>query len=495
MADRRESDKDGKIKRRGRVSLLLPVFFAAILTVLAVMLAARVRSNISIPVSNDAARVSESTKNVLAGTQGKIRVICFMERKNPAFGFVARLLNALRLSSRSVAGADLQLEFVDPNWDVQRSARLANSGAERDTIVFERQRRKISVQLADLFPVSDATPAGHQTSYSSFRRAESVCAAAITRLSLPAGKCKVYWLCGHGEARFDNYDERYGYSDIVRDLFRNGYSVESLSLSDLREIPYENGLLVIAGARNRFAKSEINMLNSYLQRGGRILCMLNPAFRTELETMLEKWGVGSVGRVAVGKDAVSGGDLPTTPVSGHPVCRGLENSTVLFGAPLCLEPVRSGDGIASFEVNRLLTAGKDSWGESEPDKRPRVYDAAKDTPGPVSVALASETGGKMARDVLYRPTRICVVGEADFVSNGILASRANANREFFLNAISWLAGMDLAIAAVSERPAGTFSGVRRVGRVQLLLTASLFVPAVVLLLFAVSVAYRRRNGR
>lgn len=481
--------------RKGRYRLFIPVALAAALVTVLTLIAGRIKSNISIPVANDQDRISEATKAALSNTQGKVRIICFMERKNPAFGFVLRLLSALRLSSRSVAGAELQLDFVDPNWDVSRSTRLVNAGAKRNCLIFEKQRRRIYVPLTDLFAVSDDSPSERQTSFNSFRRAESVCAAAISRLSLPMSKSIVYWLTGHGEIRHDDYDERYGYSDIVRDLRRIGYAVEALSLSEVRTIPQDIGLLVVAGAQNRFAKSEIAMIDSYLLRGGRLLCLLSPGKETGLEGLLEKWAIRVEGARGVGKNAVQGGDLPTTPAKKHDICRGLENSMVLFGAPQCLKAMRSSDDMDALETCELLEGGADSWGESEFDAPPFAYNPNTDLQGPIVAAVASESGGKMSRDVLFRPTRICVVGEVDFVSNGTLATRANANREFFINAVSWLAGMDIPVFSGNGGVAGgVYSGVKKAQRVRMLLVSSVFLPMGILAGFAVWALVRRRHG-
>lgn len=481
--------------RRSRFSLMIPVILAAALTFFLILLACKVRSNISIPVSNDVDSVSENAKSILSNTQGKIRIICFMERKNPAFGFVLRLLGALRLASRSAAGADLQLDFVDPNWDIQRSTRLAGAGIERDSVVFERQRRRIVIPLAELFPVNSDSPAGHQASYTSFRRAESVCASAIARLSLTAGKTQVFWLRGHGEAKVDNYDERYGFSDIARDLSANGYRVEQLSFSGMREIPNGNSVLVIAGAKNNFAKSELNMLQSYLQRGGRLMCLIAPGAKTGLEGLLEDWGIDVCRHLAVCKNTLSGDDLPVAVQPTHAIGRTLGNSTILLGEPACLKAILPGGGVPPFETGDLLVADRDSWGEANPTRRPRIYEPSADISGPAVVAMTAESGGRVARDVLFRPTRICVIGETDFISNGILSSRANANREFFLSALAWLAGLDIPVASTMDTPVRAFSAAKRNERMKMLLTAALYLPLSILLLYAILTLYRRIHGR
>ena len=65
----------------------------------------------------------------------------------------------------------------------------------------------------------------------------------------------------------------------------------------------------------------------------------------------------------------------------------------------------------------------------------------------VALAVALERGGSEAPDLALRPTRIVVIGDGTFVSNGSLAMRGNANRDFFLNSVAWLAGLDTLGAA------------------------------------------------
>jgi len=58
------------------------------------------------------------------------------------------------------------------------------------------------------------------------------------------------------------------------------------------------------------------------------------------------------------------------------------------------------------------------------------------------LAVALERGGIKAADLVLRPTRIVVISDGTFVANGALAARGNANRDFFLNSVAWLAGLD-----------------------------------------------------
>ncbi|MFA7054069.1 MAG: hypothetical protein WC328_13735, partial [Kiritimatiellia bacterium] len=74
-------------------------------------------------------------------------------------------------------------------------------------------------------------------------RGESVCAAAIARLALPFERATVYWLQGHGEVRFDDYDDLHGFSDIARELNRSGFDLKALALPGLSRLPEDCHLL------------------------------------------------------------------------------------------------------------------------------------------------------------------------------------------------------------------------------------------------------------
>jgi hypothetical protein len=126
------------------------------------------------------------------------------------------------------------------------------------------------------------------------------------------------------------------------------------------------------------------------------------------------------------------------------------NASVVFGGPSCLELVlnpspKEGD---RPQVLALALTDEQGWGESEPDLLPRQFNPQRgELKGPVTVVALTERGAFVAKDVAYTATRICVIGETDFVMNGTLGYRANANRDFFLNMLSWLSGIDAVTAS------------------------------------------------
>ncbi len=91
------------------------------------------------------------------------------------------------------------------------------------------------------------------------------------------------------------------------------------------------------------------------------------------------------------------------------------------------------------------------------------------------MAAALERGGAAAKDLALRPTRIVVIADSSFVANGALVTRANANRDFFLNSLAWLAGLDT-LAAVRTPGSVIVTGLDRDGWLRFGAWSALLVP-------------------
>ncbi len=420
--------------------------------------------------------VSERTRDILAETQGRIRITCYMDRRSAAARPLTRLLRGLAAAARSVAGAEIDLEYVDPRWDMTLAAQLAGRGVPENSLEFEYQRRKIVIPL-DEFLAGDGAGGF---------RGERICASAIARLALPQRESKIYWTQGHGEARFDDYDEFRGFSDIAHDLKRDGFRVEALTLAGLREIPSDGSVLVMAGARRELTEAELRVVERYLDRGGSLLYLAAPGSASGCEKLLKSWGIEITDYVAVSDRTLTGNDMIVSAFSDHPVTRNLKNSSVVFGLAACLKVTDMSGAESSVDLTRskkLVQSDKRAWGELHPEIFPRRFDPSVDLAGPVTVAAVAERGGAVSRDVAYKPTRICVFGDVDFVMNRALASRSHANRDLFLNAVGWLAGISEGGSSSIGGDATLTTGFDRDAWIVAMVWSVLAVPLAALVLF------------
>lgn len=498
----RKSKRKRKIHTGGfglfRFSTALVLCLATIATLLLLISSWRFNITWEIPI-NDVLEVSPRTQKILSDTQGRILITCFMDRRHPMHRPITRLLRGFREASRRVAGAELRISYVDPHWDLLRASQLVSQHIHENSVVFERNRKRIVITLDDMLtkrsvlriqelaapenpfplPFLNTTP-----QELGVFRGERVCAAAIARLALPYDRATVYWLGGHGEASPDNYDTLYGFSDIAREISREGFEVKPLNLPGLKEIPPDGQVLFIAGAKRAFVPSEINLIQRFLLRGGRLLCLLAPNDITGLNTLLTQWGIRIQPKKVISKTNSASHELFCNRFADHVITRDLVNAPAIFGTPFYLEALPDVTiGPDRPKVTPLVFSPQDSWAESTPERHPYRLDSPNDVNGPVTIAVASEWGGNAAKDIAFRPTRLCVFGENEFVMNGILATRANVNRDLFLNALSWLAGTDTGAAASLGGDATLFTGFSQKEWLLAALFSSAIVPLVLFLFF------------
>ena len=470
-----------------RLSTGVVILLAFVFSCLVVAFVFRLDVSFELPVGPGAARTSARTRQILAEAHGDVRVTCFLPRKAPEFRAVARLLRGLESAAGAVAGMRLSVEYVDPRWELERAVSLVRAGAEEGTLLFRRGGRKVSVSVSDLFlgATNDVVAIGSRGVFSG----EAVCASALQQLSLPARREVVYWTTGHGETAYDSYDPVYGMSEVAREVQRDGYTVRKLDLAASPEIPGDCAVLVVAGARDPFSRVEMARLGGWMREGGRLLVLAAPGPNAGAGPLLADLGVKILPYTVVSLRTQTGADTVARDFGDHPVMRPLAGGTALFSAPIPLAASAAAqDDGATFTP--LVRSDAESWGESEPEVRPWTRDATSEPAGPLALAVAVERGG-VAKEIALRPGRMVVVGDASFVLNGAIARHGNANRDIFLNALAWLAGLD-ALSAPRAPGNAVATGLDRRGWMRFGAASAVGLPFAVLLLGAVLFLRRRR---
>ena len=440
------------VGRRARVLRLttgLSVFLAGVFAVLVVLLASGLGMSLDIPVSGSSSKLSLRTRDILTETGGDVTVTCFLPRRDARFRSVGRILRLLKHESESVGGARFSLQYVDPRWDIGAAERLVRRGVAEDSLVFEKGRRMVILPFRDGY-------------------GERACASAIRRLTFSPRHRSVCWTIGHGEGRFDEYGV-FGMSDIARDLSREGYRNKTLDLAESQQVPDDCALVVIAGARRDFSRVELGRIDAYLHDGGRLLVLLDSDRETGVTSLLSSWGIRTAKAPPPGGHTFSGTDVIVSDFADHPVSAPLRGSRIVLERLLSFAPsaaVEAGAGADRIDFTSLAVSGTSA------------------------LAALVERGGGAGGDLAIRPTRVVAVCDAGFVANGKLASRANANRDFFLNCASYLSGTDVA-GAYGDEADVLVTGMDRASRLRLVVwTAGVFPGAVFLVLSLV--AFRRR---
>lgn len=301
------------------------------------------------------------------------------------------------------------------------------------------------------------------------------------------GKRTIYVIQGHGEHDLAG-TERPGFSEAKSALEKANYEVKPLALARQAAVPDDAKVVIIAGPRNDFFPPELDALDTYLGKGGKLLVMVNPFQAEGMKRWIGKYGVDLGDNLVVEQNPIGRlfGIGPEVPIvqqyESHAITREMSGLTTLFPLTRTVEPSKTIP--AGTAVQPLARTSPDSWGET--DRKALEQGQAKPDPqdpkGPLSVATV----------VTKDKTRIVVYGTSNLAANQFL--NVQGNRDFFLNTIAWLAEEE---DAISIRP-------RDVKSSPIFLTsqqaqAVFFLPVVVLpglvLLGGIVTVIRRRAAK
>ena len=439
----------GRRAASARTATLVAALLSVVLAGLLGAFSLRIGGTVELPVGSMANRISKRTIAAIADMHGSVSAICLLPRNDPRMRSVAQLLRSLSASAKTQAGVKIVLRFVDPRWDFSAAQRLANIGVYEPSVVFELDRRRAVLSLKDGL-------------------SERNVASAMRRLAAPPHRTNIYWTTGHGESSFDSYGA-FGMSDFARELSKDGFKNSSIRLSGETAIPPDCALIVVAGGKEDISRVEAERLDSYLKQGGRLLVLLGSG-GGGLSSILSSWGVRISAEKVSSAHTLSGGDVVASEFSGHAITDSLSGTQIVLDSPFLLTQSSAvgGSGADRIEFSPLVSvSGR-------------------------CIAAATERGRGIGEDLALRPTRIVVVGDSLFARNGPLASRANANMDFLLNCVAYLAGT-AAITGGEVDSDVLATGMDRRGWTSFTIQSGLVVPVGLFLMMLAYVAFRRRR--
>jgi ABC-type uncharacterized transport system involved in gliding motility auxiliary subunit len=385
--------------------------------------------------------LSDQTRKVLEGLERPVHVRVFA--RSDEFQRFRERLDEYQYASKNIT-----VEYVD----VERKPLLANQYEVQmsGTVVVEYDKR-----------IERVTADGEQEITNAIIKA------------IQGKQHKIYFVQGHGEKLSEGSD-RAGYSSIAQALTSDNFVHEKLVLAQQKEVPADASVLVIAGPKTDFFTAEIDMLKTYLAKGGKIFFLLDPLDRvdapplTNLLGLVKEWGIEPGNDIVVDASGVGQmlGTGPEVPVAASYESHAITDRFNLLTAYSLARSVTAVSGGTSGRFAQdLVKTSQRSWAEADVksllEAREVTLDAAKgDKPGPVSLAAAvsapaadaavpaSTDGGK--EETSKPETRVAVFGDSDFVSNGFLG--VPGNRDLFLNTVNWLAQQENLIAIRPKDP-------------------------------------------
>ena len=269
---------------------------------------------------------------------------------------------------------------------------------------------------------------------------------------------------GHGERAIDSADSQ-SFSQVRDGLIADNYQVQSINLSTVAALPSDVAVLGIAGPKRPFLEPEVQLVDRYLEGGGKALILLDPNPSPELRRLLLKWGVEVKDGLVVDTQSYVNPDLTVPLARGGQytfgqVTKDLQAS--FFPGAAGLTPSVPEDDRDHVAVTPLAATTDRSYLETDPQKIEFTPNA--DSIGPFLLGLTVEAnkpvGQRPVRPVppqpgqplpanqpAQNPTRLVVFADSDFATNNFFYSLSNS--DLLLNSVNWLTAQE---SLISIRP-------------------------------------------
>jgi len=391
--------------------------------------------------------LSDQTLKVLGSLREEVKVTVFLAPGDELYERVLTLLEAYRQKNPRI-----RIETVDPDRDRARAQALAQQYKVQvaNVVVFEagghvRLVEKDQMVEYDFSGLSLGTPARVKAF-----KAEGAFTNALLEVLHPQ-KPVVLFTSGHGERSSGGKGEGVG---VLRGrLSGEGATVREWVSLGQTSVPEEASAVVVAGPQTPFSAEEARILEAYLEKGGRLLLLLDPVFTgrppafapTGLEDLLRRWGVTLRDDVVLDPPAAVPQLGPQTFFASHfgdhPVVRDLAQNQFLVLLALCRSLELGSPRAEGYVAVPLLETSPSAWGVRDLGALARgVARGPGDKAGTQVLAAAVFPGEKGSGKA-----RLVVMGDSDFASDALLG-QGFGNQLFALNALHWLLEQESRIA-------------------------------------------------
>ena len=314
---------------------------------------------------------------------------------------------------------------------------------------------------------------------------------------------RVYFLSGHGECSLVDSDRFDGCSVLAQAVRGERFDLQELTLFGGRTVPEDTDILIIAGPTSDPLQSEIDQVTTYLDRGGKLLALIDPFAAPRLVELLARYGIKLGNDVVLDpENRLGGGELLSaviTELNQQHLITSTLDSPALFSGTRSVEA--RGDEALGRTATRLLMTSDRSWATEDAEvmrgATPRFV-AGRDRNGPFSVgvevtqpAAAPADASTSEDEEAARRTVIVAFGDSQFVTNRFLDYLGN--KDLLMNSLNWLARDDSLVAprSKSKTPGTNFFFVSQGDMNKLFQYSVMVQPGILILLGVAMFAYRR----
>jgi len=403
----REAVDIQRLAKKGAGSAL---YVLIVLSIVVVAMAVSITFRKSWDVTHTSANsLSPQTVAVLEALEDDVEIYPILPKKYPA----RRENYWILLKKYRDISQHIKVEFIDPN---QQPGRMAEIGVEGRNLDLAR-----GLTLIRRTRIVDGASEEYKQTF--LGREEEDVTNAVLEVGRKSDRV-VGFARGYGE-RDPESSASGGIEKAKEALEREYYTVVDVDLE--RDVPDTVTTLVVAGPVQPLPQSHLNRVQQWLQDGGRLLALQDPDSGSNLNDLLQQWGLRISGpNVLDPRDNINGSIIfvKTDTYSDHPVVGDFNRRLpTAFARASAVNHFETGEGLLYHQ--ELITSGPLAYTMNQEGGR---------EPGPYHMAAASWL--RREEGDFDIETRLVAVGDSDFISNGYLAQ--SANRNFFLNTLAWL---------------------------------------------------------
>ena len=359
------------------------------------------------------ASLSPASLSLLRTLDAPVEVVSYASRQGGLRAVIADFVDRYRRVK-----PDLRLRFVDPEADPE-AMRTAGVSVDGELDIHYKDRSERLKVLSE-------------TEFSN----------VLLRLSRTRVRI-VAFLEGEGE-RQPLGKANADLGQFVAALADRGLRAVPLPLANTGKVPDNADLVVIANPRVALAPALSKELVDYLDRGGNLLWLTEPAEEAGLDALAKALSVRVLpGTVVDATGSAFGLSDPSfvalSAYPAHAITRGFLLTTLL-PQPAALAQLAD----PAWDIKPILRSSDKSWNET--GHIPKVGEAdgtvnqdanAGEIPGPLDLGFALS---RLSPRPDKREQRVVVIGDGDFLSNSFLGN--GGNREFGQRVFDWLLGDD-----------------------------------------------------
>ncbi len=404
--------------------------------------------------------LSEQTIQVLKQLDRPVEIIGFFSQGDPR-----RDRAEIYLDRYHHYTPHLSYEFHDPDLEPMLAKKYE---VKRSGLVFVSDNRRYETTTVD----------------------EKMLTSGLIRITSDQTKT-IYFITGHGEHTITN-TAKTGYSTVKQALEREGYTVADLDLTATGAVPADATVLVLAGPKKKLPDAEIQQIQNWMSRGGKLMVMADPLHPAPLPELLQSYGISLNNNYVVENSkhsvVILGPEGLTARVivpviyhyPYHEITRNLNGMQTFF--PFARSLTLTVDHKAEKETQPLVTTSDRSWAETNLQTIEPAYTKNVDPTGPFHLGAAAENHQTRARLVVW--------GNSRFVTNQN-ATGEWANLDLLVNAMNWLAEEETLSSIRTQQPTDRTMWLNPL-QINITIFTTLIIIPLAVLAAAASVWWKRR---